>query len=134
MRLLLDTHILVWAIRMNPLLPKQAVMLISDSDSELYVSTVAVWETAIKHEKRPEQFPLSSERLIRYCNENGVRQLPLYFHHVDMFTTLTRQENAPVHNDPFDKIMIAQAKAENMFFLTHNSLLKYYDESCILFV
>ncbi len=47
---------------------------------------------------------------------------------------LSRSEKAPIHNDPFDKIMIAQAKTDNLFFVTHDSLIKYYDEPCILFV
>ena len=134
MKLLLDTHILVWAIKKNPLLPSQAAMLINDEDSQLYISTVAVWEAAIKHQKRPDQFPLPSSRLIRYCTDSGIRQLPLYFHHIAMLDTLNRQDNTPVHNDPFDKIMIAQAKAENMFFVTHDGLLSFYDEPCILYV
>lgn len=46
----------------------------------------------------------------------------------------SRSEKAPIHNDPFDKIMIAQAKTDNLFFVTHDSLIKYYDEPCILFV
>ena len=134
MRMLLDTHILVWAIKESPLLPAQSAMLIEDSSNELYFSTAAVWEACIKHAKRPDQFPLPGERLIRYCTDNGIKELPLYFRHIDMLNTLVQQENAPAHNDPFDKIMIAQAKTDNLFFLTHDSLLRYYDEPCILYV
>ena len=134
MRLLLDTHILVWALMEDPLLPDQAAMLINDDSNELFCSTISVWETAIKNAKRPDNFKMPCERLIYYCTENGIRELPLYFRHVDMYNTLSRSEKAPIHNDPFDKIMIAQAKTDNLFFVIHDSLIKYYDEPCILFV
>lgn len=52
--------------------------------------------------------------------------------HVYALETLLRTENAPRHNDPFDRIMIAQAKAEHLDFITHDSLLTYYNEECIL--
>ena len=134
MRLLLDTHILVWALMDDLLLPAQAAKLINDNGSELFCSSISVWETAIKNAKRPEIFKMPCEKLIQYCAEYGIRQLPLYFRHIEMYNTLVRPENAPLHNDPFDKIMIAQAKADNMFFLTHDRLLSDYHEPCILFV
>ena len=81
-----------------------------------------------------DNFKMPYERLIYYCTENEIRELPLYFRHVDMYNTLSRSEKAPIHNDPFDKIMIAQAKTDNLFFVTHDSLIKYSDEPCILFV
>ena len=59
-------------------------------------------------------------------------QAALRFFSSDQFYSVI--ENAPVHKDPFDRIMIAQAKSDNLFFMTHDSLLKYYDEPCILFV
>ena len=54
--------------------------------------------------------------------------------HVYMLETLHRPEYAPKHSDPFDRIMIAQAKAENFVFLTHDSLLPAYEEECVLIV
>lgn len=134
MKLLLDTHILMWTLAGDPRLSAKAGAFIEDSDSELYCSVITIWKTSIKYAKRPERTHLSGEMLIQYCADNGIRQLPLYFHHISMLDTLTRAEEAPAHNDPFDKMMIAQAKAENMFFLTHDGLLRYYDEPCILYV
>lgn len=134
MRLLLDTHILVWALMEDPLLPAQAAMLINNDSNELFCSTISLWETAIKNAKRPDIFKMPYERLIRYCAENEIKQLPLFFRHIETYNSLLHSENAPVHNDPFDRIMIAQAKADNLFFMTHDSLIKYYNEPCILFV
>ena len=54
--------------------------------------------------------------------------------HVFALETITRSEGAPPHHDPFDRMLIAQAKAENMSFVTHDSLLPYYEEKCIIAV
>ena len=52
--------------------------------------------------------------------------------HVFALETIKREENAPLHHDPFDRMLIAQAKAENLSFVTHDSLLPYYGEKCIV--
>ncbi len=54
--------------------------------------------------------------------------------HVYALETLTRSAGAPAHYDPFDRMLVAQAKAENLSFLTHDSLIPYYDEKCIISV
>lgn len=54
--------------------------------------------------------------------------------HVSALETLKRPEDAPKHNDPFDRIMVAQAKAEGIMFLTHDTLIPYYDEPFIISV
>ena len=66
--------------------------------------------------------------------KNGYLVLPILNKHVSALETLKRSENAPRHNDPFDRIMVAQAKAEGFMFLTHDSLIPYYDEPFIISV
>jgi len=68
------------------------------------------------------------------CEENGYLVLPVFNRHVSALETLKRPENAPSHKDLFDRIMVAQAKAENLMFLTHDSLISYYDEPFIILV
>ena len=60
--------------------------------------------------------------------------LPVLNKHVSALETLKRPKDAPKHNDPFDRIMVAQAKAEGIMFLTHDSLIPYYDEPFIISV
>lgn len=60
--------------------------------------------------------------------------LPVQECHVHALERLRRMENAPTHKDPFDRILISQAKAENMMFITHDSLLPWYREECIIAV
>ena len=134
MKLLLDTHILVWAFTDDFRLGKKAQDLINTNRDDLLCSAAAIWEISVKHSHDPYGFDITAERMIQLCEENEVHQLPVYFRHIPALGSFQRFENAPVHKDPFDRIMIAQAKADNMFFLTHDSLMKYYDEPCILYV
>lgn len=134
MKLLLDTHILAWALSGDHNLPQKACSLINDNNTQLFCSAAAIWEISIKHAKRPDLFGLSAEKTIQYCSEYGVYQLPLFSRHILSLDSLHREETAPIHNDPFDRIMIAQAKTDNLLFVTHDALLKFYNEPCILYV
>ena len=133
MKILLDTHILMWLFSGDDRLSQRALALINNSD-ELLCSAVTIWEISVKHSHDPYGFDLTAEKMIHLCEENGILQLPVFSRHIPALSSLHRQENAPVHKDPFDRIMIAQAKTDNLFFVTHDSLIKYYDEPCILFV
>lgn len=77
---------------------------------------------------------INGSLLEKGCEENGYLVLPVYNRHVSALETLRRSENAPSHKDPFDRIMVAQAKAENLMFLTHDSLIPYYNEPFIISV
>ena len=132
MNLLLDTHILIWALNEDPALPETARELILDPDNVIYYSTVSVWEIAIKHATHPDNVEFTGKELSGYCEEAGFHCLEVKNRHVFALETLKRPEDAPRHNDPFDRILVSQAKAENMVFLTHDSLIPYYGERCIM--
>ena len=134
MRILLDTHILLWALENNPKLPERAYQLISDETNELFFSTASVWEITIKHLAKPDKMLISGEDLAHLCEQAGYNALPILNQHVFQLNTLKRPENAPPHHDPFDRMMIAQAKAEKIIFMTHDALLPDYSENCILYV
>ena len=78
--------------------------------------------------------PLSGKELSEYCLEAGYEPLEISERHVYSLETLRRDKAAKPHNDPFDRMMIAQAKSENMLFLAHDSLLPDYNEACIISV
>ena len=82
----------------------------------------------------PDKIRLNGSLLQKGCEDNGYSSLPIFNMHVAALETLTRPEYAPRHNDPFDRIMVAQAKAENLMFLTHDSLIPYYGEPFIISV
>ena len=132
MNLLLDTHILIWALNEDPRLSETAREMILDAGNVIYYSTVSVWEISTKHALHPENVAFSGRELASYCQKAGFLSLEIRDKHVFALETVTRPENAPKHSDPFDRMLIAQAKAENMSFLTHDALIPYYEEKCII--
>ena len=134
MNLLLDTHILLWALTEDIRLPKKAKEMLLDENNAIYYSAVSVWEIAIKHANHPDNVELTGREFARACQDAGYLSLEMRDKHVFSLETITRQEGAPPHHDPFDRMLVAQAKEENMFLVTHDGLLPYYNEKCIVAV
>lgn len=134
MKLLLDTHIILWALDDNPKLPEQAKALIMDADNDIYYSSASMWETTIKYMSKPDRIRLSGSKLSELCRKMGYQMLPITDKHVGALETLVFHSGHQVHNDPFDRIMIAQAKADGMKFVTHDSKIPLYNESCVIAV
>ena len=135
MRVLLDTHILLWAITEDKKFPAKADEIINNLDNEIYYSSISIWEVAIKRLKHPDKITnLSLQEFVSFCDDADFRELPLMKEHTYSLETLTRPDNVPPHNDPFDRILISQAKTEDMIFLTHDDNLLHYQENCILYV
>ena len=132
MNLLLDTHILIWALNEDPRLPEKAKEMILDEDNAVYYSSVSIWEISIKHANHPENVEFTGKELSQFCQEAGYLPVEMRDKHVFALETITRAEGAPPHNDPFDRMLIAQAKAENMSFITHDTRIHYYEEKCII--
>lgn len=132
MNLLLDTHILIWALNEDSRLPEKAREMILDKDNAIFYSSVSIWEISIKHTNHPDNVGFSGKELAQFCQEAGFLPVEMRDRHVFALETITRAEEAPPHHDPFDRMLIAQAKAENMSFVTHDSLLPYYEEKCII--
>lgn len=134
MNILLDTHELIWALNGDSRLSKKAQKYILNPDNVIFYSTVSIWEVGIKHAIRPDNVTFSAKELSGYCEEAGYLNLPVYDRHIFSMETLSRPEDAPPHHDPFDRLLLGQAKAENMRFLTHDALIPYYNERCVLSV
>ena len=134
MNLLLDTHILIWALNDDYRLPEKAKEMILDENNAIYYSSVSIWEVAIKHAIHPENVEFTGKELSDYCRQAGFLPVEMRDKHVFSLETITRAEGAPPHHDPFDRMLIAQAASENMTFITHDKLLTYYEEKCITLV
>ena len=131
-RILLDTHIALWAITDNEKLSDTARDFLLSYDNEIFYSTASVWELTVKHSIHPDHMPFSGYEFSDYCRRAGYSNLPIKDLHVFALDTLSRPEDAPRHKDPFDRLLIAQAKAEGMLFLTHDSLIPLYNEPFII--
>ena len=132
MNLLLDTHIAIWALNDDPALSEKARKLILDPDNTIYYSTVSVWEVLLKHARRAGNIPFDESDFSEGCREAGFVPLSLTDKHVLAVHTLSRPNNIKEHNDPFDRLLLAQAKVENLSFLTHDELIPGYEEKCVI--
>ena len=134
MRLLLDTHIVLWYIADDPRLNDNAKTWISSGENAVYYSLVSLWEVAIKHQNNMRAMPLSDEEFAEYAERSGMRPLGLSREHIAALKTLRRDASVKEHHDPFDRMLICQAKVENMLFMTHDRILQGYGEACVLVV
>lgn len=134
MNLLLDTHIAIWALNDDSALSEKARKLILNPDNTIYYSAVSVWEVLLKHARRPERIPFDEADFSEGCREAGFIPLGLDDKHILAVRTLSRPEGLKEHNDPFDRLLLAQAKVENLLFLTHDELIPGYGEPCVISV
>lgn len=134
MKILLDTHILLWAVSNDVRLPEKARRLIENTDNDIYYSMISLWEVEIKYLAHPDAMPVSAKELSEYCVQSGYQKMPVKESHIFAIADLERIEDAPVHKDPFDRLLICQASVENMIFVTHDSLMAGYKEPCIFVV
>ena len=91
-----------------------------------FYSTVSVWEIAIKHQIHPRNMPCSGADIIRWCEASDFENLPLKNKHIPALESLRRKDDAPLHRDPFDRILLAQSASEKLVFLTHDKALAFY--------
>lgn len=134
MNIMLDTHILLWALSDSSRLPQKARDLIEDNKNEIFYSVVSLWEIEIKRNIHPDSFAFSAETVADICDDAGYRMIELGETSVFCLSSLSRPETEPPHKDPFDRMLVCQAISENMMFLTHDSLIKGYNSDNIIFV
>jgi PIN domain nuclease of toxin-antitoxin system len=120
-KLLLDTHLLLWAAGEPRRLSRQARTLIDDPDNELLFSAASLWEVAIKRGLGREDFTVDARLLRRGLLDNGYSELPINSQHVIAMESLP-----PIHKDPFDRILVAQAVIEGIMLLTVDSRVARY--------
>lgn len=132
MRILLDTHIALWAIADTAKLSKQVISLLEQKENEVFYSMASVWEIAIKYQLKPETMPVSEEEFVSLCENTGFTQLPIKADHIFLLKTLVRSKHAPNHKDPFDRLLLAQAKYEGLKLFTHDAQFPYYEEACVV--
>lgn len=126
MRLLLDTHVALWAVTGSERLPTRAASLILGAD-EVYVSAATVWEIAIKHALGRGEMPVSAAQALQAFDDSGYRMLPIQASHA------ARVESLPLlHADPFDRLLVAQAQDEPLTLLTSDRAVAAYGDNVLL--
>lgn len=132
MKYLLDTHIILWAIADSPKLSASIKDIIFDTDNQIYYSTISPWEVEIKHQKIAS-FKLSGKQLMFLCDINGLINIPINNKHIEKLESLVKEEET-THKDLFDRILICQARSENMVLITHDEKLLAYGHDNIMLV
>ena len=128
MRLLLDTHIALWAVANSPRLSRMARELIMSAENSVWVSSASVWEIAIKHALGRGDMPVTGVRANELFALSGYLPLPIDAKHAASAARLPQQG---VHADPFDRLLIAQARAESMTLLTHDGEVAAYGDAVL---
>lgn len=121
MKLLIDTHLLLWASDFPNKLPREAASLLLDADNELFFSAAAIWEIAIKGASGRKDFAYDPDNVRRDLLVNGYLELPITSEHAAAVRNLP-----PIHKDPFDRILIAQANTERITLLTTDRKVAKY--------
>lgn len=123
MKLLLDTHILLWALADHPSLSAAHRRAIEGPDAELYISAASIWEIAIKRALGKLNAP---DDLSEIAIAAGCRPVPISIRHAEAAGALP-----PHHADPFDRMLIAQAQCEGLTLVTADRAFRHYDVTCL---
>ena len=121
MKLLLDTHLLLWVAHDPKRLTKAARALIENPQNELLFSAASLWEITIKQSLGRQDFRVDARLLRRGLLDNGYAELPITSEHA-----INTDQLARTHKDPFDRILLAQAKVEGITLVTNDRKLATY--------
>jgi PIN domain nuclease of toxin-antitoxin system len=123
LNLLLDTHLLLWAASEPQRLSAKARTLLLDPGNQLIFSSASLWEISIKNGLDRSDFKVDPRRLWRMLLVNGYRELPVTSEHA-----VAVNELPLLHRDPFDRILIAQARLEGLQLLTVDKIVAKYGD------
>jgi PIN domain nuclease of toxin-antitoxin system len=124
MRLLLDTHLLLWAAAKSRRLPRAARDLLEDPANEVFFSAASLWEIVIKASLRRADFDVDVAALRPALAEMGFAELAISGAHAERLAALP-----PLHRDPFDRMLVAQSLAEPLLLLTNDGVLRGYGDT-----
>jgi len=119
--LLLDTHLLLWAVGEPGRLSRDARSLLEDLENQLVFSVASLWEIAIKRGLGRPDFQVDPRLLRRGLTDNGYRELAITAEHALQVDSLP-----PIHKDPFDRMLVAQATVEGIALLTSDDVVARY--------
>ncbi len=124
MNILLDTHVLIWALENNPGLSVSARDSITRAENMVFVSSVSVWEIGIKRNLGKLEAPDNLQEEIKL---HRFTPLPINYDHAELAGKLP-----DIHRDPFDRMLIAQAIIEKLTLVTRDKLIARYDVNTLI--
>jgi len=121
MAFLLDTHTFLWFVSGDNKLPVSVIDKIKDIHQPCFLSAASLWEITIKNQIGKLTLDISLEELFNYADRNQIEIIPINYQHLIVLSKLPNH-----HSDPFDRLIIAQAIAENLVLITRDKELKKY--------
>jgi PIN domain nuclease of toxin-antitoxin system len=121
MKLLLDTHTFIWFCEDDANLPGRVKLMIEDAENEIYLSTASLWEITIKQQLKKLELNRTLDEILKYLPKHGIQYLDIKPAHLLRLSPLNF-----IHKDPFDRMLIAQALAEEMVLLTKDENIWQY--------
>ena len=134
MKILLDTHIALWAVLKTEALSSETKDILLSKNNEIFYSVISIWEVSLKHSINPENMEITAAEFRQLCQDSGFIETPVEYQHILGLDSLTQKEGCPEHKDPFDRLLLSQAVTERMKFLTHDSKISTFDTGNIVFV
>lgn len=126
MKYILDTNALIFYLYNPEQLSKAAVDIVHNGDNKIYVSIVSLWEIAIKTSIGKLEIKNSMEEIAGICLKYKIELLAINPGHLDWIANFPQ-----IHGDPFDRLIISQALAENLAIVTKDSIIPKYDVNTI---
>ncbi len=117
---IIDTHAILWYLRDSDELSKKARKII-DNEEQIFISIATLWEIAIKHSIGKLDLEFSISQIENLCAEKNISILPIKAAHLDELEKLPNH-----HNDPFDRLIICQARTEDLSIITRDTIIPKY--------
>ncbi len=121
MEILLDTHALIWFLNGDEKLPQTVKVAIENPNNTILVSIASIWEISIKISLDKIRFTKGFKHFLELIEENGFELLPITFEHTIVVASLDF-----IHRDPFDRLLIAQCKTDNLILATKDENIQKY--------
>ena len=111
MKVLLDSHVFLWALNNPELIGQKSLGILEDKDTQLFVSSVSIWELGLKYKKKKQ--PYSTSEMLKGVEILNASLLNLEARHLKKFESVNL-----MHQDPFDMLLVAQSEVEHCIFMT----------------
>lgn len=134
MNILLDTQITVWAFTNDKRLSAKAREIILSPQNILFFSSASVIEVDWKTKSKNNNLEFNTAEYLDICYNAGYIQFPMMGKHVAASNNLVWNGDGPEHKDPFDRMLLAQAMAENLMFMTHDVEISKFKQDCVILV
>lgn len=124
MAYLLDTHTLIWFTTGDAQLPQSIKSKILNKNQSCFISVASFWEIAIKQQLGKLKLEITLKDFYDYAENNQIEVIPINYEHLKVLSNLPR-----IHNDPFDRLIISQAIAEDLILLSRDEIFQHYPAS-----